>query len=73
MPHREKFSEKSFQALSSRNHTWEGVGLEEEMDALEQKGFWDEMDLHLGAIEQTNAGKRERERERQSEKQQQTM
>ena len=43
------------------------------MDALEQKGFWDEMDLHLGAIEQTNTRRRERERERQSEKQQQTM
>ena len=52
MPHREKFSEKSFQALSSRNHTWEGVGLEEEKDALEQKGFWDEMDLRLGAMMQ---------------------
>ena len=36
-----------------------------------RKGFWNGVDLHLGAIEQTNAGKRERERERQSEKHQQ--
>ena len=27
-------------------------------------GFWDEVDLCLGAIEQTNARERERERER---------
>ena len=49
MPHREKFFEKSFQALSSRNRTWEGVGLEEEVDALEWKGFWDGVDLRLEA------------------------
>ena len=38
-------------------------------------GFWDEVDLCLGAIEQTNARERkrerERERERESEKHQQ--
>ena len=28
-------------------------------------GFWDGVDLRLGAIEQTNARKRERERERE--------
>ena len=64
MPRLEKFSEKSFRALSSRNHTWEGVGLEEE-DALERKGFWDGVDLHLGAITQTISREREREREKQ--------
>ena len=47
---REKFSEKSFRALSSRNCTEEGVGSEEE-DAPECKGFWDVVDLDLGAIE----------------------
>ena len=49
MPRREKFFEKSFRALSSRNRTWEGVGLEEEVDALERKGFWDGVDLRLEA------------------------
>jgi len=28
MPRREKFSEKSLQALSSRNRMWDGVELE---------------------------------------------
>ena len=63
MPHREKFFEKSFWVLSLQNRTCEGVGLEEEVDALEQRGFWDRVDLRLGAIKQTNARKRERERE----------
>ena len=31
-------------------------------------GFWDGVDLRLGAIEQTNARKRERERERERER-----
>ena len=66
MPHHEKFSEKSLQALSSWNLTWDGVGLEEEEeeeeDAPERRGFQDRVDLHLGAIEQTNARKREGER-----------
>ena len=37
----EKFSKKSDLAFSSRNRTWEGVGLEgeEEEDAVEQRGF----------------------------------
>ena len=51
MPRREKFSKKSFRVLSSQNRTREGVGLEEEVDALERKGFWDGVDLRLGAIE----------------------
>ena len=38
MPRLQKFSKKSFRALSSQNRTEEGVGLEEE-DALERKGF----------------------------------
>ena len=34
------------------------------MDALEQKGFWDGIDLHLGAINMININeKRGRERE----------
>ena len=65
MPRLEKFSEKSFQALSSRNRTEEGVGSEEE-DAPERRGFLDEVDLYLGAIEQTNRRK-QREREKQIE------
>ena len=69
-PRREKFSEKSFQASSSRNRIWEGVGSEED-DAPERRGFWDEVDLRLGAIDTTNVNKREREgRKRQSEKSQ---
>ena len=65
MPRLQKFSKKSFQASSSRNRREEGVGLEKE-DAPECKGFWDGVDLHLGAIEQANARKKERERERKT-------
>ena len=50
MPRLKKFSEKSFRALASWNRTEEGVRSEEE-DALELRGFWDRVDLHLGAIE----------------------
>ena len=40
MPRQEKFSEKSFRALSSRNRILEGVGSEEEeVDAPEWRGF----------------------------------
>ena len=67
MPCLQKFSINSFRALSSRNHTEEGVGLEEK-DIPERRGFWNGVDLHLGAIEQTNARKRERERERERER-----
>ena len=63
MPRLQKFSKKSFRASLSWNQTKEGVGSEEE-DAPECKGFWDGVDLHLGAIEQANARKKERERER---------
>ena len=66
MPCLEKFSEKSIRALSSRNQTEEGVGLEEEVDAPKRKGFWDGVDLRLDAMMQLM-----RERERESEKQQQ--
>ena len=52
MPRHEKFSEKSFRALSSWNLTYEGV--ESEEDAPEQRGLWDGADLRLGAIEQAN-------------------
>ena len=38
------------------------------MDAPEQREFWDGVDLRLGAIEQTNARKREREGERDMQK-----
>ena len=40
----------------------------EEEDASERRGFQDEVDLRLGAIEQTNARLRERERKRHAEK-----
>ena len=66
MPRQEKFSKKSLQALSSWNLTWDGVGSEgeeeEEEDAPKRRGFRDRIDLHLGAIEETNARKREGER-----------
>ena len=50
MPHLQKFSKKSFRAFSSQNRTEDGVGLEEE-DAPELRGFWDGVDLRLGATE----------------------
>ena len=71
MPRREKFSKKSDLAFSSRNRTWEGVGLEgaEEEDAPEWRGFQDEVDLRLGAMTQLmKEGEKERKRERKSEK-----
>ena len=40
----------------------------EKEDAPERRGFRDGVDLHLGAIEQTNARKREREREGDNQK-----
>ena len=56
----EKFSEKSFWVLSSRNRTEEGVGSEEEVDAPKRRWFWDGVDFRLGAMMQLT----ERERER---------
>ena len=50
MPHREKFSEKAFRASSSQNRIDERVG-SDEVDAPERRGFWDGVDLHLGAID----------------------
>ena len=71
MPYLEKFSEKSLRALSSRNQTEEGVELEEE-EAPKRRGFWDVVDLCLGAMKQlTQEREIEGERERQSEKHQQ--
>ena len=68
-PRREKFSQKSFRASSSRNRIEEGVGLKDEVEAVERKGFWDRADLRFGAIDITNANeKRERGRKRRSEK-----
>ena len=67
MPRLQKFSEKSCQASSSQNRTEECVGSEKE-DAPECKGFWDGVDLHLGAIEQANAREKKRERERERER-----
>ena len=66
MPRLQKFSEKSFRALSSRNRTEEGVGSKKE-DAPERRGFWDRVDLHLGATEQTNERKRERENQKSTD------
>ena len=60
MPHLEKLFGKSLRAFSSRNRTEEEVGLEEE-EALERRGFYDGVDLHLGAMKQLM---QERERER---------
>ena len=68
MPHREKFSEKALRASSSRNQICDGVG-SEEVNALERRGFWDGVDLRLGAIDMTNINeKRGRERERDNQK-----
>ena len=69
MPRREKFSEKAFQASSSRNWIDEGVG-SGEVDALEWRGFRDGVDLHLDAIDtdyhkQKREGEKERERDNQ--------
>ena len=66
MPRLQKFSEKSFRALSSRNRTEEGVGSKKE-DAPERRGFWDRVDLRLGATEQTNERKRERENQKSTD------
>ena len=54
MPRCEKFSKKYNLTFSSQDQMWEGVGLdgEEEEDGLERKGFWDGVDLHLGAMTQ---------------------
>ena len=71
MPYLEKFFEKSLWALSSQNQTEEGIGSEEE-DAPECRGFWDGVNLCLGAIKQlTQEREIEGERERQLEKYQQ--
>ena len=50
MPRREKFFEKAFQASSSWNWIDEGVG-SDKVDASKRRGFQDEVDLHLGAID----------------------
>ena len=57
MPYWEKFSEKALRASSLQNWICEGVGLEDE-DALERKGFWDEVDLRFGAIDKTNVNRK---------------
>ena len=41
-----------------------GLEGEEKEDAPERRGFWDGVDLHLSAIKQINARKREGGRER---------
>ena len=38
------------------------------MDAPKQRGFWDGVDLRLGAIELTNLRKRKRGREKDNQK-----
>ena len=72
MPRQEKFSEKAFRASSSRNRICDGVRLEE-VDALERRGFWDGVDLRLGAIDTTNVNRKERERERGNHKSPKTI
>ena len=70
MPRLEKFSENALKASSSCNQTVEGEGLVDE-EALEQRRFRVEVDLHLGAIDTTNVNRfRGRRREEQSEKSQ---
>ena len=67
MPRREKFSKSPYGIY---HH---GIGCEmewgqrgeEEEDAVERKGFWDGVDLHLGTIEQKNTRKREGKRDTQ--------
>ena len=64
MPCHEKFSKNSWQALSSQNMTWEGVGsTKEEDDTPEWRGFWDGVVLRLGAMRRITKRNRERERE----------
>ena len=65
MPRLEKFLKKFDLAISSWNWIWEGVGSEEEEDALERRGFRDGVDFHLGAIEQLTERRREKERDMQ--------
>ena len=50
-PRLEKFSKKSDLAFSSRSQTEEGMGLEE-VNAPEQRGFRDGVDLRLGVMTQ---------------------
>ena len=50
MPRLEKFLKKSNLAFLSWNQTEKDVGLEE-VDAPKWRGFRNEVDLHLGAIE----------------------
>ena len=63
-PCREKFFENSFRASSSQNWIEEGVGLEDEVEALEHKGFWDGADLHFSAIDMTNVNEKRGQEER---------
>ena len=65
MPHLEKFSENALKASSSRNQTVEGEGSVDE-EALEQRGFWAGVDLHLGAIDTTNVNRKYREKKRRT-------
>ena len=66
-PRWEKFSKMSFRASSPRNQIWEGVGLKDEDDDPERRGFQDRIDLRLGVIDMINVNRKERERKRQSE------
>ena len=68
MPRREKFSEKVLLGFIITEPYIRSVRSEEEVDAPEPRGFWDRVDLRLGAIKQTNARKREKERERERER-----
>ena len=64
----EKFFENALKASTSRNQTLKGEGSEDE-EALERRGFWAGVDLHLGAIDTINVNKnRGRKRKEQSEK-----
>ena len=70
MTHREKFSEKSFRALSSQNRAREGIGSEEEVDAPDEKGSRTEW-ICIWVLKSGLTQERERWREGQSKKHQQ--
>ena len=60
---RKVFEEVRF-GLSSQNQTEDGVGSDKE-DAPERRGFWDGVDLRLGATK-ADYHKKEREREKET-------
>ena len=58
----EKFFEKSLRAFLSWNRTEEGVGSKEEVDVIDQRGFWDGTNFCLGTMTQLTERRKEGER-----------